>query len=220
MRVGARRLAAWAHLGLLAATVVGSGCREKDPEPIVSDFSESFERENLGSDWRDSGGHYRIVNGELTANGARHHPIWLRRKLPRDISVEFDVRTTSPDGDIRVVLFGDGKSANPDTEGCQSTGYELVFGGGKNKRSELCRGGQQGGGHQRVRTDWPVVPGRDYHFYITRKGGLIAWYIGGHDMMVWNDPNPLAGPGHEAFAFDGGESEVFFDNLVVGPYHP
>ena len=82
------------------------------------------------------------------------------------------------------------------------------------------RGGEKGGGHQRVRTDWPLTPGMTYHFYITRKAGLVAWYIGGHDMMAWDDPNPLTGPGHEAFGFDGGDSEVFFDNLVIGPYHP
>jgi len=207
------------QLGLLVAVVASAGCREKD-DPLVTDFSESFDREDLGSDWRDSGGHYAIVSGELAAKSARHHPLWLRRKLQRDLSLEFDVRTTSLEGDIRIVLFGDGKSANPDTSGCQSTGYELVFGGGKNKRSELCRGGEKGGGHQRVRTDWPMTPGMTYHFYITRKAGLVAWYIGGHDMMAWDDPHPLAGPGHESFGFDGGESEVFFDNLVIGPYHP
>ncbi|MEO7035359.1 MAG: hypothetical protein ABI548_15650 [Polyangiaceae bacterium] len=194
------------------------GCGEK-LEPIVADFNENFERAGVGSTWRDSGGSYRIVSGELVASHARHHPIWLRRRLPRDISMEFDARTMSPDGDIRVVVFGDGKSANPEAEGCQSTGYELVFGGWKNHLSELCRGGQTDGGHQRARTDWPVVPGRTYHNYVTRKDGIIAWYIDGHEMMSWTDPEPLTGPGHDAFGFDGGETEVFFDNLVIGPYH-
>jgi hypothetical protein len=204
---------------MLLVVNAGLGCREK-PESIVSDFSDSFDREELGSDWRDSGGHYAIVNGEVAARNVRHHPLWLRKKLQHDLSLEFDVRTTSSEGDIRVVIFGDGKSANPDSVACQSTGYELVLGGGKNKRSELCRGDEQGGGHRRVRTDWPITPGMVYHFYITRRGGLLSWYIGGHDMMAWDDPNPLAGAGHDYFGFDGGESEVFFDNLVIAPYHP
>lgn len=194
------------------------GCGEK-LEPIVSDFTESFDRQDIGATWRDSGGGYRLVNGELVASHARHHPIWLRKKLPQDISMEFDVRTESPDGDIRFVIFGDGKSANPDGEGCQSSGYEFVFGGWKNHVSMLCREHRQSGGHQGVRTDWPVVPGRTYHNYITRKGGVIAWYIDGHDMMSWTDPEPLTGKGHEAMGFDGADTEVFFDNLVVGPYH-
>lgn len=212
-------LARWGLASLVVALAASSGCREK-LEPIVSDFSESFDRDAPGSDWRDSGGDWRIVNGELATGNAHHHPIWLRKKLPRDISLEFDARPAGPNGDIRVVIFGDGKSANPDAEGCQSTGYELVFGGWKNKLSVLCRGNQPGGGHQGARTDWPVIAGQTYHVYITRKDGLVSWYIGGHDMMAWLDPNPLSGPGHEAFGFDGGEGEVFFDNLVVGPFHP
>jgi len=204
---------------LTALLTVGVGCTEK-LEPIVGEFTENFDRSAIGSSWRDSGGNYRIVNGELAATSPRHHPLWLRKQLPRDVAIEFDAHTASPDGDIRVTLFGDGKSTNPDDEGCQSTGYELVFGGRKNQLSELCRGRQASAGHQGARTDWPVVPDRPYHYYITRKGGEIAWYIGGHEMMTWTDPEPLTGKGHEAFGFDGGETEVFFDNLVIAPYHP
>jgi hypothetical protein len=208
----------WRLLLVVIPLAAGVGCREK-LEPLVSDFNESFDRETLGSDWRDSGGNYRIVNGELASGGARHHPLWLRKKLPSDISVEFDARPSGPNGDVRVIIFGDGKSANPDAEGCQSSGYELVFGGWKNKLSVLCRGDQTGGGHQRARTDWPVISGQTYHCYITRKDGTVAWYINGHDMMAWEDPNPLSGPGHEAFGFDGGDGDVAFDNLIIGPYH-
>lgn len=204
---------------LAIALMAGTGCREK-LEPIVTDFNETFERSALGPAWRDTGGKYRIVHGELTTPDAHHHPLWLRRRLPTNISVEFDVRTPSPDGDIRVIVFGDGNSANPDLDGCQSSGYELVFGGWKNQLSVLCRAGQAGGGHERARSDWPVIPDRSYHFYITRNDGIIAWYIDGHEMMSWSDPNPLSGPEHEAFGFDGGRAQVFFDNLVVGPYHP
>jgi len=210
--------ACWVWCSFASLLLSSAGCRPK-LEPIVTDLSETFERSDVGPAWRDTGGKYRIVNGELSSKGAHHHPIWLQRQLPTDISLEFDVRTTSKDGDIRVVLFGDGKSTNPDAEGCNSSGYELVFGGWKNQLSVICRAGQTAGGHQSARSDWPVVPERTYHFYITRKDGVLSWYVDGHDMMSWSDPNPLSGPGHEAFAFDGGRTEVFFDNLVVGPYH-
>jgi len=208
----------WAFRSLAISLLLDVGCRPK-LEPIVSDLSETFERRDIGPTWRDSGGKYRIVQGELSTGLAHHHPIWLERKLPTDLSLEFDVRTSSQNGDIRVVLYGDGKSANPDAEGCQSSGYELVFGGWKNQLSVICRAGQTDGGHQHARNDWPVVPDRTYHFYITRKDGVLSWYIDGHEMMALSDPNPLSGTGHEAFAFDGGQSEVFFDNLVIGPYH-
>lgn len=214
-----RTTRAGGSLCLLAISLLASaGCRAK-LEPITSDLRETFDRSDIGPAWRDTGGKFQIVNGELSTNAGRHHPIWLQRQLPKDISLEFDVRTTSQDADIRVVLFGDGKSANPDVQGCQSSGYELVFGGGKNQLSVICRGGQTDGGHQRARSDWPVVPDRTYHFYITRKDGVVSWYVDGHDMLSWSDPEPLSGVGHEAFAFVGGQSEVFFDNLVIGPYH-
>jgi hypothetical protein len=193
-----------------------AGCHKQD-ELIVTALSDAFDRAEIGDGWRESGGSYRIENGELLADGARHHPLWLRKRLPPDVAIEFDARTTGDGGDIRIVLYGDGKSANPDRDGCQSSGYALVFGGWKNKLSVLCRGDQADGGHLRARADWPVVAGRDYHFYVTRKGGLLSWYIAGHEMTEWNDPKPLGGPGHEAFGFDGGNEKVYFDNLTITP---
>lgn len=205
--------------GFAVALLASGGCGEK-LAPISGEFRENFSRSELGSAWRDTGGAYRIVNGELTARRARYHPLWLRRQLPTDLSLEFDVRTSGSNGDIRVVLFGNGKSTTPDAQGCQSTGYQLVFGGWNNQLSVLCRADQRDQGHQRARADWPVLSNRSYHFYVTRKEGVVAWYIDGHEMMSWRDPEPLQGPGHEALGLVGGESEVFFDNLVIGPYHP
>jgi hypothetical protein len=199
------------------AITLAIGCRRKAPEPSVTEFTETFDRSELGSDWRDTGGHYRVEKGQLVASQARHHPLWLRRPLPPDAAIEFDAWTNSPQGDIRVVLYGDGESANPAGEGCQSTGYALVFGGWGNKLSVICRGADAQGGHVRARSDWPVVPGRQYHFYINRKGGVLSWSISGHEMMEWTDPAPLRGPGHTAFGFDGGDNEVIFDNLTITP---
>ena len=85
---------------------------------------------------------------------------------------------------------------------------------------QVLDGEPAGGGHLRVRTDWPVIQGRTYHHYITRRGGLIEWFIDGHDMMAWLDPHPFSGPGHEFFGFDGGTSEIAFDNLVIAPLKP
>ena len=198
---------------MLMATI---GCHRGD-EPIVSEFTDMFDRDEPGPGWRDSGGNFRVEKGELVARKARRHPLWLRKTLPPDVAIEFDARTESEGGNIRVILFGDGKSASSDPEGCGSTGYALVFGGWNNKLSVICRGEQPG--HVRARSDWPVVPGRPYHFYVTRKGGALSWFVSGHPMLEWNDPTPLAGPGHTAFGFDGGEEDIFFDNLTVTPLH-
>lgn len=199
------------------------GCRRHEaaaPSPLEaapSPFKDAFERVELGADWHPTGGDYRVVNGELDAKRLGHHPIWLNRPMPQNVAIELDARPTSPDGDIRIVLFGDGHSTNPDRETCESSGYELVFGGWKNTLSVLCRGDQGGRGHERARADWPVVPGRTYHYYITRKDGVIDWYIDGIQMTAWQDKTPLQGPGHDRFAFDGGSAQVVFDNLEIGP---
>jgi hypothetical protein len=198
--------------------MVAMGC-SRGEDPIVSEFTETFDRDEIGPGWRDSGGNFRIEKGELVARKARRHPLWLRKSLPPDVAIEFDAHTESERGNIRVILFGDGKSASSDPEGCGSTGYALVFGGWNNKLSVICRGEQADGGHTRARSDWPVVAGRPYHFYVTRKGGTLSWYVGGHTFLEWNDPSPLAGSGHTAFGFDGGEEEVFFDNLTITPLH-
>ena len=204
-------------IGSLAiALAVTAGCQRRT-EVITGDLKDAFDRVDVGPDWSATGGEYGIVDGALDARKLRHHPIWLRKRLPHDVAIEFDARPASPDGDIRVILFGDGKSTNPESEGCQSTGYLLVFGGWKNHASVLCRGDETNGAYQRARTDWTVVEGRTYHYYITRKGGLIDWHIDGLQMAVWDDPHPLAGPGHDSFAFDGGQSEVLFDDLLISP---
>lgn len=196
-----------------------TGCRRRD-EPITKEFTETFDRNEIGDGWRDTGGKFRIEKGELVGRNIQHNPIWLRKELPADASIEFDVRTTAPVGSIRVIVYGDGKSKTPEQEGCQSSGYALVFGGWNNKLSVMCRGDQANAGHVRARSDWPVVPDLTYHFYVTRKGGVLSWFIGGHDMMQWSDPAPLTGPGHTAFGIDGEGGEVFFDNLTIAPLPP
>lgn len=201
------------------AVTLAAGCRRK-AAPTITEFNDTFDRKDLGSDWHDSGGNYRLENGQVVARQAKHHPLWLRRPLPPDAAFEFDAWSNSPNGEIRVVLYGDGKSTNPDGEGCQSTGYALVFGGWGNKLSVICRGADPKGGHLQARSDWPVVPGRQYHFYITRQAGLLSWFVAGHELMQWMDPAPLGGPGHTAFGFDGGEGEVIFDNLTISPLPP
>ena len=97
---------ALALLCLLAACGTG---KDEGPEPpaISAAWSDDFERSQLGGDWRATGDGYQLVNGAVNAQGAFNHPLWLRKQLPRDAAVELDVWSTSPDGDIKVELYGD-----------------------------------------------------------------------------------------------------------------
>jgi hypothetical protein len=59
--------------------------------------------------------------------------------------------------------------------------------------------------------------GRNYHFTITRQGGLVDWKLDGAPFLTWTDPAPLSGPGHEFFALNDWEADVYFDNLRIRP---
>jgi hypothetical protein len=194
------------------------GCRVQD-ETITSaaPFSDTFDRTDLGPAWRDTGDAARIVAGALTVRNAYNHPTWLRKRLPRDAIIDVDVQSNSPAGDIKVELFGDGSSFDPDRGGYVSTGYVLIFGGWHNSLSVICRQNEHDEGRKAARSDQPVQMGRRYHFTVTRKAGAIDWRIDGAPFLSWVDPQPLAGPGHEYFAVNDWEAEVTFDNLAIRP---
>jgi hypothetical protein len=207
-------LAAALLVALMSAAT--SGCRVKE-EAITATFTDSFDRSELGPTWRDTGGNYRIADGQLAAGGAYNHPAWLRKRLPRDVVLEFDVQSRSPAGDIKIELFGDGESFDPDRGGYVSTGYMFIFGGWNNSLSVICRNNEHDEGRKASRADRRVEVGRSYHWAITRKGGTLDWKIDGAPFLAWTDPEPLAGSGHEYLAVNNWEAEVRFDNLVIRP---
>src|SRR5262245_51136383 len=112
-------------LGVLA----GAGCTPQgDPGLGPGGFHDAFERSELGSDWNNTGGPYSIKQGKLRVKGARNKPLWLRRALPRDVRITVEVRSDSPEGDIKLELFGDGVS-KAETTSYTATSYVVIFGG-------------------------------------------------------------------------------------------
>ena len=69
------------------------------------------------------------------APSVKNNPLWLQARLPRDVAVEFDVRSEFPEGDISVELFGDGTDPR--------SGYMLVHGGWNNTLSVIARQDEQ-----------------------------------------------------------------------------
>ncbi len=209
---------------LLALLIALPACTHHDP-PLGKGFTDDFARADVGSDYFNSGGPYRIEDGELVFDHAHNHALWLRRVLPHDVKVEFDVTPKSSDGDVKVELFGDGKSFESDEAVRKdliytATGYVFIFGGWRNSRSVLVRENEHTWQHDPtvpLRTSPRVEPGRTYHWTITRRGSHLDWRIDGKPFLSWDDPAPLAGAGHDHFAFDGWESECRFDNLSITP---
>lgn len=207
---------------VLVATTSCRGKAEPPPGPFADNFDRPVDRPvdrpSLGGDWRDTGGNYTVNAGRLVARNAYNHPLWLRKKLPRNAAIDFDVESHSDAGDVKVELYGDGESFDPDRGGYVSSGYVLIFGGWHNSLSVICRNNEHDEGRKSSRADQRVQPGRRYHFTVKRTtDGTIDWRIDGQPFLAWTDPQPLAGRGHEYFAFNDWEAEVLFDNLSITP---
>lgn len=206
-------VAAFVALGALA------GCKVKDPPPIGDQvFTDDFERNRIGGNYYKTGGNYEVVDGELHVKGAYNHPLWLRKKLPRDVEIELDVRGESPDGDLKVEVFGDGTTHARDKGAYTASGYMFIHGGWSNSKSILARRDEHGK-EMAQRTQPRVEPGKTYHWKIVRKGNQVDWYVDDMDtpFLSYTDKDPLAGPGHEYFGFNNWESDAYFDNLVIRP---
>lgn len=196
--------------------------------PYTDDFSDPG---TVKRNYWTSGGLWRISDGELFSPGVKNNPLWLNATLPRDVVVEFDARSQSPEGDIKVEIFGDGKN--------HSSGYVLVHGGWNNSVSIISRLDEHGvplsdlqsraggrglresgvfGKNTRTRVEgrpFPVQVGRKYHWRIERRGSMLAWSIDGTPFLSFDDPFPLEGKGHDRFGFSSWEADLYFDNLKI-----
>jgi len=192
------------------------GCTPQgDPGIGLAGFHEDFERPDIGDAWLVTGGSYAIRTGMLRVKGARNKPMWLRRTLPHDVRVQFDVRSMSPEGDIKVELFGDGAS-KAETTSYTATSYVVIFGGWGNTLNVIARMNEHGDDRV-VGPPLKVVVGKTYHMKIERRGATLTAWADDHLLGKMTDPKPLEGPGHDHFAFNNWQAELWFDNLKVDP---
>lgn len=215
--------------------------RGEQPATVTIPYSDSFnDSSTIEANYWSTGGYWRVVNGELLSPGVKNNPLWLKAKLPRDVAVEFDVRSESPEGDIKVEIFGDGLN--------HASGYVLIHGGWNNSVSIIARldehGESLGRLEQRARqlaaeqnlpkadvvstgvfkadtamrveaSPYPVQIGRKYRWRIERKGNTLRWLIDGQPFMQFDDPFPLEGEKHNRFGPSSWEAQLFFDNLSI-----
>jgi hypothetical protein len=198
-----------------------AGCRGgevSEGPPITAPFADDFERTTLGGDWHATHREaYQLVNGALNARGAYNHPLWLRRKLPPDAIIELDVWGTTPDGDLKVEIYGDGRSHARDRGQYTSTGYVAVMGGWSNSVSVLVAGNE----HRKDRPERrspKVEPGKRYRWKLVKQGGTVDWFV--DDMttpFLSFTGEALGGPGHEYLGINNWESDAWYDNLTITP---
>lgn len=200
--------------GLSAA--LGPGCTPQGDPAIGPDgFFDDFDREELGELWNNTGSNWRIVDGQLNIRNARNRPLWLRRVLPRDARIEFDVRSDSPDGDIKVEAWGDGTSRAV-TDSYTATSYVVIFGGWGNSLNVLARMDEHGDDRV-VGPRRPVEAGRTYHMRIVREGNRVEAFVDDESLVAMDDADPLEGRGHDHFGFNDWQAELWFDNLRITP---
>lgn len=176
-------------------------------------FRDDFERSELGPQWHATGDGARIEHGVLKLADLRNHPLWLDVTLPDDVRIDVDVWAASEEGDVKLELAGDGTSSATSMNYVAS-GYVFVFGGWNNTLNVIARRNEHG--RDRATATEPVAEaGRRYHFTITRSGSEILWELDGRQLLDFDDPSPLRGPGHDRFALSGWEAETHFDNVVI-----
>jgi hypothetical protein len=191
------------------------GCTPQGDPGIGVGFSDDFERGQVGAAYKKTGGSWRIHDGELHVKGARNHPLWLLRTLPPDVRVEFDARSESREGDIKVEVFGDGASYAKD-DSYSATSYVIIFGGWDNSQNVLARMDEHGDDRV-VGEARKVEPGATYRFRIERIGGTLTVWVDEDILLKMDDPEPLRGRGHDHFGFNNWQSDLWFDNLKVTP---
>ncbi|MBL8952434.1 MAG: hypothetical protein JNK82_16760 [Myxococcaceae bacterium] len=207
--------------------------------PYQDDFSDPS---TVQKHYWSTGGLWRSVDGQLVCPGVKQNPLWLKAKLPQNVAVEFDARSQSPEGDIKVEIFGDGMD--------HASGYVLIHGGWNNSLSIIARRDEHGRSLQQLQAEaqrvaaekrlpsaglidtgvfnensrmrveanpYPVQIGRTYRWRIERRGSKISWAIDGQPFMEFDDPIPLTGEKHNRFGFSCWEAQLYFDNLRIEP---
>jgi hypothetical protein len=197
-----------------------------DAATLSADFSDDFERSVLGPDWKATSDAWRIEAGRLCGEKARNHGVWLDRRLPKNARIEFVATSGSPNGDIKAEVWGDGASSAKGTSYVDATSYVVVFGGWKNSLHVLARLNEHASNRKEVRLvpesedprTKPVAEGRSYRFEIERSDGhTVRFTVDDTLIHSFDDPEPLAGPGHEHFGFNDWDVPVCFDDVVVTP---
>jgi hypothetical protein len=199
---------------------------DEEDAVLAATFVDDFERQELGPDWRATSPAWRISAGRLCVSNAKNHPAWLKRRLPLNAQVEFDAISSSPDGDIKSEIWGDGRSAAAGTSYDDATSYIAVFGGWRNQFHVLARLDE----HASDRKQRELVADTNdfkrlrvnadqlYHFKLERRDGkTLRWWVDDIEILAYADPKPLSGPGHEHFGFNDWQVRVCFDNLRASP---
>jgi len=193
---------------------------------LTASFRDEFARTVLGDDWHSTSNQWRIDGGKLCARGAKNHPLWLKRRLPKNARIEFTATSHSDDGDLKVEIWGDGRSAARGASYNDATGYLAIFGGWKNQFHVLARLDEHAPNRPEIKLSsqsedpraQSVENGTEYTFKVERTDGkTVRWLVDDIELFAFTDAAPLLGVGHDHFGFNNWQVRVCFDNLKITP---
>lgn len=203
-------------------------CGANEDPLLTAPFTDDFERTGVepGPDWHTTSyGAYYLNKNRLCTSKPRNHPLWLKRKLPINVRVEFNAVPTV-NADIKAELFGDGCAFDTLGKDYTSTGYVGVLGAHNNTENWLTRLYEHGDdakknvlkdpGEGVADSKWKA--NTTYKVELARTDGKeVRLSVNGVLLHALTDPSPLMGAGHDHFAFNGWEAPVCFDKLVITP---
>jgi hypothetical protein len=202
-------------------------CDSKDDPALSAPFTDNFDRTDLGNDWRSTSyGAYFLRNNKLCISKPRNHPLWLKRKLPNNVRVEFDAQPTSASADIKAELFGDGCAFDNEGRDYTATAYVFVLGAHNNSEHWLARMYEHGPEAKKTQllagapsmANAKLITQTVYKIALERSDAkTVSIKVDGTLIHEMNDPEPLGGTGHDHFAFNGWDAPSCFDNLVITP---
>ena len=155
-------------------------------------FSDSFDRAELGGDWKGIGGTWRIENGMLSG-GAPGAPtessIVCAKKFPGSQRLEFDAVTNDPRPcDLSGLLCVDERGL--------LSGYFFGFGSEWNAFSKLLIQGSQA-----KQWDTVITAGKLHHVVCELDANTLKHIVDGKEVMTHTVDAPLTGEAHQMVGF-------------------
>ncbi len=221
----------------LAVSLLLAACTRPAAQiPYRQDFSAP-----LGPEWSSTGGGWRLLDSRLYNDGARNVPLWLDARLPDDVRVTFAAESKSDAVDFKFEIFGDGRRHESGYvvifggwnnsrsiiarlaehgerhDGIRTAGKTAELRAEVDEDAAAARERHRGR-REIVQRSGRLEPHRVYRVRFERRGHDLRVFLDGELHLELFDPSPLAGRGHDRFAFNNWASEVFFDDLAIEPY--
>ncbi len=171
-------------------------------------YSNDFSNGSIGSEWKNEGGDWKIVDGKMTSRKALNKDLVLNIEMPAEAIIELDMVSHSEAIDFKFRAWGDKRG--PLHDGA----YHFLLGAWKNKMSTIAPFGEHD--ERRVKkTPTELVINKWYKVKVVRSKGVIDMFLDGVKYMSYQDTEPLDKNFFKYFSFANWKSDCEYDNLKI-----